>query len=344
MKLTWKRITVHTTYPFRIARPGSSVKGDGTDVERTIAAIEHDGVIGYGEAAPTPYYNQNLDTVEDTLAKAGLMLGDDPEDIDGIIDRLLDQFDDHRAAVSAIDLALHDLLGKIRNKPVWDILGLNPADTPMTSMTIGIDRLDLLPEKVKQAFDFKILKIKVGTDADVETLTEIRRLAPKKLVRVDANCGWPADRIIECMQDILPFDLEFIEQPTTAKSYEAVKKAREQSPIPLIADEDSAKPSDVEKLVGVYDGINIKMAKCGGIREGIRMIKLARENNMQVMLGAMVETSLGISGGAHIASLVDYADLDGHLLLADDPYEGLIVREGKVLPGNGPGLGVTWKG
>jgi L-alanine-DL-glutamate epimerase-like enolase superfamily enzyme len=208
----------------------------------------------------------------------------------------------------------------------------------------------LLPEKVAQAEAFKVLKIKVGTDADVETLTELRRLAPNKTIRVDANCGWPPDEIVARIEKILPFGIEFVEQPTKAGELEAVRAARaamretgfveQYGAIPLIADEDSVRPSDVAKLGGVYDGINVKLSKCGGIREALRMIRDARSRNMQVMLGCMTETSLGVAAAAHIASLVDYADIDGHLLLAEDPFEGLTLENGVVRPGDQPGLGV----
>lgn len=355
MKLSTSRVTARLRYPFRIARAGSS-SGDGTEITRIVVSLEHDGVTGIGEAVPVPYYGHTLESIEQTVAAAGPLLGDNLEDVHGIIDRLLDRFDHERAAVSGIDCALHDWLGKRRGKPVWKMLGLDPAKTPATSMTIGIDRLDLLPEKVAQAAAFKILKIKVGTDADVATLTELRRLAPDKTIRVDANCGWPPADVVARIEKILPFGIEFIEQPTKAGELEAVRSARaalrgtgfsaghdrleSRSHIPLIADEDSVRPADVAKLDGVYDGINIKLSKCGGIREALRMIKDARSRGMRVMLGCMTETSLGVAAAAHIASLVDYADIDGHLLLAEDPFTGLQLDAGVVRPNDQPGLGV----
>jgi len=339
MKLTTQRITARLRYPFRIARSGSSA-GDNTEITRIVVALEHEGITGLGEAVPVPYYGHTLESIEQTVADAGPLVGDDLEDVDRIIDRLLDRFDSERAAVSGIDSALHDWLGKRRGVPVWKMLGLDPAQTPPTSMTIGIDRLELLPEKVALAEPYQVLKIKVGTDADVETLTQLRRLAPDKRVRVDANCGWPPDAIVPRMLQILPFDLEFIEQPTKAGELEAVRAARAESPIPLIADEDSVRPNDVPRLDGVYDGINVKLSKCGGIREALRMIRDARSRSMQVMLGCMTETSLGVAAAAHIASLVDYADIDGHLLLSEDPFTGLQLADGVVRPSDAPGLGV----
>ncbi|MCB9849784.1 MAG: dipeptide epimerase [Phycisphaerales bacterium] len=340
MKLSTERITARLRYPFRIARSGSSARADSTEIVRIAITLEHDGIVGMGEAVPVPYYGHTLESIEQTVASASDMLGDDLEDVDGIIDRLLDAFDDERAAVAGIDAAVHDWIGKRRGIPVWKMLGLDPTKTPPTSMTIGIDRLELLPEKVAQAADFKVLKIKVGTDAEIETLTEMRRLAPDKTLRVDANCGWPPEDIIERMQGVAPFELEFIEQPTKAGELDAVRSARKLAVTPLIADEDSVRPSDVPRLDGVYDGINVKLSKCGGIREALRMIADARSRKMQVMLGCMTETSLGVAPAAHIASLVDYADIDGHLLLAEDPFEGLTLKEGVVLPGDSPGLGI----
>jgi L-alanine-DL-glutamate epimerase-like enolase superfamily enzyme len=344
MKLSWRRITAHTTYPFKIARSGSSVRGDGTEVERVVVRIEHDGVIGEGEAAPVPYYHQSIESVERTLADAEKLLGNDPADIDTIVDKLLENFDDQRASVAAIDAALHDWVGKRRGVPVWKLLGLDPARTPATSMTIGIDSLDLLPEKVAAAQKFGILKCKVGTDRDVETLTALRKLAPAKKIRVDANCGWLPEAIAERIKAVLPFNLELIEQPTVAGNYDAVRAGRRAANVPIVADEDSLTPADVPKLEGVYDGINIKLCKCGGIREARRMVDAARQRNMKIMLGCMVETSLGVAPAAHIASLVDYVDLDGHLLLRDDPYTGLRLDGDVVRPGEGPGLGVNLRG
>ncbi|NOX57440.1 MAG: dipeptide epimerase, partial [Planctomycetes bacterium] len=319
---------------------GSSVSGDGRAIERTIVSVEHNGITGLGEAAPAPFYKQTLDSVEAALANMLPLLGNDPADIDSIVDRLLERFDDDRAAVAAVDAALHDWLGKRENMPVWKMLGLNPAHTAPTSLTIAIDDIALLPQKVREANAFGILKFKVGTKDDVRTLTELRRLAPEKTLRVDANCGWPPEELVARIRELQPFDLELIEQPIPVKQFDAVTKARMESTIPIIADEDSGKPADVEQLSGVYDGINIKLAKCGGIREARRMIATARRLNMKIMLGCMVETSLGISAAAQIASEVDFVDLDGHLLLTDDPFTGLKLERDVVRPSDRPGLGV----
>ena len=356
MQLTWQRLLLHTRDQFRIARPGASVSG--RNVERIIVRIEHDGVTGLGEAAPTPYYNQSLDSVEDTLEQAAKMLAGaarDPkaaelqhlEFIESIIDDLLARFDNQRAAVAAVDQALHDWLGRRQGIPVWQLLGLDPSQTPPTSMTIGLDTPNVVERKVRQAAEFDILKIKVGTPDDVQTLTAVRRAAGRKRIRVDANGGWPADEAAQRIAKLLPFDLELIEQPIPAESGDRkgvnLRQLRESLPDPhppIIADEDCVRPADLTQLAGAVDGVNIKLAKCGGMVEARRMIHRARELGLAVMIGCMVETSVGIAAAAHLASLADYTDLDGHLLLADDPFAGLELESGVVRPGATPGLGV----
>ena len=332
---------LHTRHPFRIARAGASVTG--RDVERIIVRIEHEGIFGFGEAVPVPYYRQSPDSVERTLKQAQPLLPGTPEPIEPVVDGLLERFDDQRATVAAIDAALHDWVGKRRGQPVWRLLCLEPARTPPTSMTIGLDVPELIEQKVAQAEAFSILKVKVGTSEDEATLAAVRRFAPHTRLRVDANCGWSADQAAKQIAVISRFDLELIEQPLPAGSYEALRRLRESGAVgvPIIADEDCIRPSDVDKLAGLVDGVNIKLSKCGGIVEALRMIRLAQERGLAVMMGCMVETSLGVAAAAPLASLADYVDLDGHLLLADDPFTGLELDRGVVKPGAGAGLGVT---
>lgn len=338
MKLTWRKLTVHTKYPFRIARPGSSV--DGNDVHRIIVEIAQDGIVGRGEAAPTPFYHQSLDSVEATLAQVPPLLGDDPFRMGPIVDRLLERFDDQRATVAAIDEALHDWVGQKLGIPVWRLLGLDADTTPPTSMTIGIDHRDLIARKVQEASAFDILKVKVGTEDDESILSAVREHAPDQRVRVDANCGWSADEAQDRINAIRRFDLELIEQPIAVGQYDALRRLTEATDVPIITDEDSARPADVIKLAGCVNGVNVKLSKCGGIRQGFEMIRLARALGMKVMLGCMVETSIGMSAAAQLAPLVDYADLDGHLLLADDPFTGPVLRGATVYPPDAPGLGI----
>ncbi|UCG16831.1 MAG: dipeptide epimerase [Phycisphaerales bacterium] len=338
MKLTWRRLSVHTKYPFRIARPGSSV--DGNDVHRIIVEIERDGIVGRGEAAPSSFYGQSLETVEATLAQAGPLLGDDPFQIGPIVDRLLYRFNDHRAAVAAIDEALHDWVGQKLEVPVWRLLGLDAAAVPPTSMTVGIDNLDLIAQKTREASAFEIIKVKVGTADDEAILSTVREHAPHQVLRVDANCGWSADQARDRIEAIRRFNLELIEQPIASGQYDALQRLTEAVDVPVITDEDSATPDDVLKLAGRVDGVNVKLSKCGGIRQGFDMIRLARAHGLKVMVGCMVETSIGVSAIAQLAPLADFADLDGHLLLADDPFTGPVLRGATVYPPDAPGLGI----
>lgn len=338
MKLTWRRLSVHTKYPFRIARPGSSVNGN--DVHRIIVEIERDGIVGRGEAAPSSFYGQSLETVEATLAQAGPLLGDDPFQIGPIVDRLLYRFNDHRAAVAAIDQALHDWVGQKLGVPVWRLLGLDAAAVPPTSMTVGIDNLDLIAKKTREASSFGIIKVKVGTADDEAILSTVREHAPHQALRVDANCGWSAEQARDRIEAIRRFDLELIEQPIAPGQFDALQRLTEAVDVPVITDEDSATPDDVLKLAGCVDGVNVKLSKCGGIRQGFDMIRLARAHGLKVMVGCMVETSIGVSAIAQLAPLADFADLDGHLLLADDPFTGPVLRDATVYPPDAPGLGI----
>ncbi|MCH7814721.1 MAG: dipeptide epimerase [Planctomycetes bacterium] len=342
MKLTWERLRLRTRHPFRIARPGASVSG--SELERVIVRLEHQGLAGFGEAVPVPYYKQTVASIQQTLERAQPLLGDSPEPIEPIVDRLLHEFDDQRATVAAIDAALHDLVGKRRGQPVFELLGLDPAGTPPTSMTIGIDTAECVQQKVAEAAEFGILKIKVGTADDHALLELIRQAAPDKRIRVDANCAWDVVQAEQRIPALAPYDLELVEQPLPPGRYDDLRRLRASLPPdspPVIADEDCVRPADVARLVGAVDGINIKLSKCGGLVEALRMIREARASGLAVMLGCMVETTLGIAAAAHLASLVDYVDLDGHLLLAHDPFTGLELEGGTVRPGPGPGLGVS---
>ncbi len=340
MKLTSARILAHTKHAFRIARPHGSVQG--TEVRRIIVRLEHDGTAGFGEAAPVTYYGQSLESVESTLERIQSepeLLGRDPFQVVPIVERLIRRFPDQRATVAAVDAALHDWIGRKLGLPVWRLIGLDATQTPPTSMTIGIDEPDLIARKLEQAADFSALKIKVGTEQDEQTLSIIREAAPRKSLRLDANTAWTPENALQRISDLARFELELIEQPLEPRQYDALRQLHERSPVPIFVDEDSVTAEDLPALAGCVMGVNIKLAKCGGIREALRMIHVARAFELKVMLGCMVETSLGIAAATHIASLVDVVDLDGHLLLADDPFNALRLEGDRVLPRDRPGLG-----
>lgn len=341
MKLTWHRKNLHLKHPFNIA---SVQRQQTTEKQVLLARIEHKDHIGWGEASPVSYYHQSKESAEAVFQQAASMLGNDPFAFDAILDPLFEKFPDQPAAISAIDIALHDLAGHLLGIPVWKWFGLDAKRIPITSFTIGIDTLDVIRQKVHEAADYPILKVKVGTDNDDAILTAIRDVAPEKTLRVDANGGWNDQNVLErCTHLAKKYRLEFIEQPTPAGHHDALPAVLHANPCPIVADESCLGPDDVLGLVTAFDGINIKLSKCGGIRRALRMIHTARAAGLKIMLGCMVETSVGISAAAQLAPLVDWIDLDGHMLLADDPFEGIGGNHGKLTLNDKPGLGLSEK-
>jgi L-alanine-DL-glutamate epimerase-like enolase superfamily enzyme len=337
VRLSWQRRRLHTHFPFRTAR---ELERHDLTKEVLLVRIDHGGHSGWGEAAPVSYYHQTLDSAEQALTQIQPLLGDDPFLLDAILDRLWQRFSDQPATIAAIDGALHDLIGRVLDVPVWRLLGLDPTSAPLTSFTIGIDELEVMAEKVRQAESFPILKVKVGTDRDEAVLEMIRREAGDKTVRVDANCAWSEDLVADRCRRLARYDLELIEQPTAAGDHEGLPAVRRMGIAPLIADESCLGVEDVLACVGAFDGINIKLCKCGGMRRALQMIHTARSAGMKVMLGCMVETSVGIAAAAQLAPLADYIDLDGHMLLADDPFEGIGGGGGRLTLTDAPGLGL----
>lgn len=338
MKLTWHRRGLHTRHPFNIARMDRS---DRTAREALLVRIEHEGHVGWGEAAPVSYYRQSLGSAEAALGRVGGLLGDSPFPLEAIHERLAREIGDQPATIAAVDEALHDLIGKLLGVPVWKMLGLSPDAMPLTSFTIGLDMPEVVAAKVREAAEYPILKIKVGTPDDEAILRAVREAAPNKPLRVDANCGWSAAVALDEMRRVARFRVEFIEQPIAPGDGDDMRRLRDAGVAELIADESCVRPEDVPACAGRFDGINIKLSKCGGIRPALRMIHAARILGLKVMLGCMVETSVGIAAAAQLAPLADYLDLDGHLLLADDPFEGIGGAGGVLTLSERPGLGVV---
>lgn len=337
MKLTWRRCRVHLKHPFLIAR---NRQNSDTGKEVLLIRIEAGGQVGLGEAAPISYYRQSLDSAEAMLSQAAGMLGDDPFALDAILHPIGARFPGESAAIAAIDAALHDLVGKLLGVPVWKLLGLDPARVPLTSFTIGLDEPEVVARKTAEAAEYPILKIKAGTDDDDAILSAVRREAPDKILRVDANCGWTSANVMERCRRVMRYQPEMIEQPTPAGDHGALPGVRAAGVAPLFADESCRGVGDVLGCVGCFDGINIKLSKCGGIRPAVQMIHTARAAGLKIMLGCMVETSVGIAAAAHLAPLVDAVDLDGHLLLSDDPFAGIGGAGGRLTLTDRPGLGV----
>ncbi len=336
MKLTHKIIAVHTKHAFTIARGGAS---EWRLV--TVRVTDDDGCSGWGEAAPSRFYGETADTVVAILSQLAPVLDRaDPWSLETIEAELARVVRFNGAARSAVSAALHDLAAKRLGVPLYKMWGLDPRSAPLSSFTIGIGSEAELRQKVKEAAQYPILKVKLGTDRDEEIVRVIREEAPDKILRVDANAAWNPKLAVQTIERLVDYDIEFVEQPLPPHDIEGFRFVRDRSPLPIIADESCLVAADIPRLEGAVDGINIKLSKCGGLREAHKMISTARAHGMLVMMGCMIETSLGISAAAHISPLLDYADLDGSALLADDPYRGANIDNGKITIPAGPGLGV----
>jgi L-alanine-DL-glutamate epimerase-like enolase superfamily enzyme len=338
MRLVHEILTLHTRHPFVIARGGSSEWR--TVLVRVVD--ESDGAEGWGEAAGNRFYGENLDTVVAVLPRLEAALeGVDPWAIERAEAEMNRAIRGHPAAKSAVSAALHDLAAKRLGVPLYRMWGLEPRTVPLSSYTIAIAGNDELRRRVDEAREYPVLKVKLGTDRDAEIIRVVRDAAPDKRLRVDANAAWTAKHALRMIELLRELDVEFVEQPLPPHDLEGLRFVRERSVLPIVADESCLVASDVAKLAGVVDGINIKLAKCGGLREALRMIATARAHGMLVMAGCMIESSLGITAAAHLAPLLDFADLDGAALLRDDPFVGATIHGGRIELPTGAGLGVT---
>jgi L-Ala-D/L-Glu epimerase len=333
MELRTRTVSLAFADEFTIAR------GSRTTQEVVQLELEHDDVLGRGEAAPVYYRGETTESATEFLTQeAPALAGDDPFALEAIGSRLED-VDGEAAAKAALDAALHDWIGKRLALPVWRLLGLAP-EAPPTSYTIGMDTIEGTRERVRRAAGFRALKVKVGGAEDLARLEAVRAESDAP-VRVDANEGWTLESARELLPELVDLGVELVEQPLPADDCDGFRALRELAPRPpLIVDEGCHDLRDVAPTADYADGINVKLAKSGGLREAVRMIHAARALGLRVMLGCMVESQLGIAPAAAIASLADWADLDGHLLLADEPFSGLRLRDGRVMPGADPGLGV----
>jgi L-Ala-D/L-Glu epimerase len=327
-------LELHTRHPFVIARGGQSE-------HRTVwvKLTDGDGNEGWGEAAPSKFYGETADTVMAALRVYGTMLPADPFQLEEAEARWGAGLRGNAAARAALSAALHDLVGKRMGVPLYRFWGLDPCAAPTSTYTIGLDEPDRIKAKVLEAEQFPILKVKLGTDRDLEILRAIRDATDKE-IRVDANCGWTIKQAIGMLPVLKEFGVTVLEQPLPPHDHDGLAAVKAHAEIPVIADESCLTALDIPPLVGKVDGINIKLAKCGGLREALRMIAVARAHDLLVMVGCMIESSLGITAAAHLTPLVDIVDLDGAALLADDPFIGARIDGGRVTLPSGPGLGV----
>jgi L-alanine-DL-glutamate epimerase-like enolase superfamily enzyme len=337
MKLSHEIIALRTKNPFIIARGGSS---EYRVVRVTLTA--RDGATGWGEAAPSKFYGETADTVVSVLTALAAVLEDaDGWSLEALEHALARAIRFNGAARAAVSAALHDLAAKRLGVPLYRMWGLDPASSPPSSFTIGIAPDEAtLRDRVRDAAAYPVLKIKLGTAWDERIVRVVRELAPDKVLRVDANAAWTAKGALEKIPVLRELGVEFVEQPLPPHDLEGLRFVRERSSLPIVADESCLVATDVAALAGVVDGINIKLAKCGGLREALRMIAVARAHGMLVMAGCMIESSLGITAAAQFAPLLDCADFDGAALVANDPYVGATIEGGVIRLPEGPGLGV----
>jgi L-alanine-DL-glutamate epimerase-like enolase superfamily enzyme len=323
-------IDIQLRHTFRLAR------GDSDSRRVLIVELEHDGLIGRGEAAPIARYGQDAASAARAAEKMVARI-DNPRAFDSAAARAA--VAGEPAAEAAIDMALRDLAGKRLGAPVFELMGIDPGTMPVTSFTIGMDTPEIVELKVQEARDYAVLKVKMGSEDDRHVLETVRRVTDRP-IRVDANEGWTLEDALARLEWLHDMGVEFVEQPLPAGQIDEMRELKKRSPLPLVADESVGRAADIPRLVDAFDGINIKLMKCGGIGEALRMIHVARAHGMKIMLGCMVETSLAITAAAQIAPLVDFVDLDGNLLITNDPFVGAEVREGKLLLPAEPGLGV----
>ncbi len=337
MKLSHQTIELNPTHPFVIARGGYAHHRNVI-----IRLSDEGGLEGFGEAAPNRYYGESVATVLAALGQfKPLLERADPISLESIEGQLNRALRGNASAKSAISSALHDLMGKRLGLPVYRIWGLDPATVPQSSFTIAIAENHELEQRVREAREYPILKIKLGTGRDMEIVRIVRNAAPDKRLRVDANAAWTAKHAVSMSDFLADQGVEMLEQPVAGQDIEGLRFVRKHSKLPVYADESCVVATDIPKLAGAVDGINIKLAKCGSLREALRMVHTARALDMQVMAGCMIESSLGISAIAQISPLLDAADFDGAALLASDPFRGTSIAGGAIKLSDAPGLGAS---
>lgn len=335
MKLTFQPYTLELKHKFTIST------NSRTSTPVVLTQIEHDGYVGRGEASMPPYLGESHDSVIKFLSKIDFKQFNDPFQLDDILTYVDKIEEKNTAAKAAIDIALHDLIGKIVKKPLYKIWGYNKDKTPDTTLTIGIDNDEMIKQKVNEASEYNILKIKLGSDDDKKIINTIRSVTDKPIA-VDANQGW-RDKFLalELIGWLYEQNTILIEQPMPKENFDEIAWLKEKSPLPIIADEGVQRLKDIPFIKDIYSGINIKLMKCTGLREAHKMINLAKAFNMKIMIGCMTETSCAISAAAQLSPEAEFADLDGNLLIKNDPFSGMKIISGKISIFDSPGIGLV---
>ncbi len=335
IQLRYRPYTLELKHVFTIATSSR------TTTPVMLTEVEYDGIIGYGEASMPPYLGESQETAAAFLSKVNLTQFDNPFELEKILTYVDSINVKNQAAKAAVDIAIHDLVGKLLNQPWYNIWGFDKTKTPVTSFTIGIDKPEVVRQKVKEAEEYKILKVKLGRDTDKEMIETIRSVTDKPIT-VDVNQGWKDKNLaLEMAHWLKERNILFLEQPMPKENVDDNAWLTEHSPLPTIGDEAVQRLPDVLKAKGVYSGINIKLMKSTGMREAYKMLLLARSFGMKVMLGCMTETSCAISAASHLSPMVDWADLDGALLIGNDIFSGTKIIDGRVTLSDLPGIGIT---
>ena len=336
MELTFRTFDAQMRHVFTIANSSR------TTTPIVLTEISYDGFVGYGEAAMPPYLGETQASVIEFLKKVDLSRFSSPFELQDILTYVDSITTNNTAAKASVDIALHDLVGKIMGQPWWKIWGFNSATTPCTSFTVGLDKEDVVKEKTKEASPYKVIKVKLGRDeaTDKMMINTIRSVTDTTIC-VDANQGWKDKYYaLEMINWLNERNVSMIEQPMSKYMLDETAWLTERSPLPIIADEACQRLTDIPKLKGAYHGINIKLMKCTGMREAREMVSLAKALHMRLMVGCMTETSCAISAAAQIAPETEWADLDGNLLIANDVYKGMTVVDGKITLSDKPGIGI----
>ena len=330
----------YSPYELKLRHAFNLAKYSRTTTPDVQVQIEYDGIIGYGEASMPPYLGESVESVMKFLSKVDLSQFNDPFRIEEILEYVDSIEANNRAAKASVDIALHDLLGKIMGQPWYKIWGLSPEKAPNTSFTIGIDKAEIVRQKVIEAEPYKVLKVKMGLDNDKELVEIIRQMTDRPIC-VDANQGWSdKHKALEMIEWLYDKNCLFVEQPMPKEMIDETSWLREHSNLPIIADEAFQRIGDIKRFHGVYDGINIKLMKSTGLHEAYKMVTLARALDMKIMVGCMTETSCAVTAAAQLSPLVDWADLDGNLLIANDRFDGIKIVNGRVSIPDRPGIGV----
>lgn len=336
-KLNYHPYTLQLKHTFAV----SSFSRNQTPV--VITEIEFEGKVGYGEAALPPYLGATQESVMNFLSKIDLGKFENPLDRENILNYVDNIEDGNNAAKASVDIALHDLIGKLLGIPLFKYFGLAKPAHAYTSYTIGIDNKEIIKTKIDRAKDFKYLKIKLGTDNDKEIIETIRSVTNKPLC-VDVNQGWSErQEALEMIEWLVEKNILLIEQPLPKENIDDIAWLNEKSPLPIIADESVKRLKDINNIKGIYSGINVKLMKSTGLREALLMIDKAKSFGLKVMLGCMVETSCAVSAAAHISSLADWIDLDGPLLISNDLFDGISYINGEIKLNDLPGIGLLKK-